>query len=234
MMLEKLINCLDKIYHHKRITKFLNKYQISLLIDIGAHKGEFIKNFLKGKNKLKKIYAFEPQENIFQILENRFKNDKKIKKFQNALDWKIGKKTLFINKLSSTSTLSKTNENSYFLKLKNILTNSKDFYVNKYKVKTITLDYFLKNKNLKNTLLKIDVEGNEYNVLKGAKKVIKEIDFILIERHFFSIHKNYNYSLSHNLLLKNKFELVKNFKFPLLNFEDKLYINTSIYKKRMI
>lgn len=230
MKLEKLINFLDNIYHHKRIIKFLSKYEILSLIDVGAHKGEFIKNFLKGKNKLKKIYAFEPQENIFKILDNRFKNDKKIKKFRNAIDCKISKKTLFINKLSSTSTLSKINEKSFFLKFKNILTNSKNNFINKYKVKTITLDNFLKNKNLKNALLKIDVEGNEYNVLKGAGRMIKNIDFILIEKQFFSLHKDYNYALSHNFLLKKKFKLVKNFKFPLFNFEDKLYINTSIYK----
>jgi len=230
MKLEKLINFLDNIYHHKRIIKFLSKYEISSLIDVGAHKGEFIKNFLKSKNKLKKIYAFEPQENIFQILDNEFKNDKKIKKFKNAIDCKISKKTLFINKLSSTSTLSKINEKSSFLKFKNILTNSKDNFIDKYKVKTITLDNFLKNKNLKNALLKIDVEGNEYNVLKGTDKMIKNIDFILIEKQFFSLHKDYDYTLSHNFLLKKKFKLVKNFKFPLFNFEDKLYINTSIYK----
>ncbi len=230
MFFEKIINFLDNNYHHKRITKFLNQYKILALIDVGAHKGEFIKNFLKGKNKLQKIYAFEPQKNIFQILDSKFKNDKKIIKIQSALDIKNSRKILYINKLSSTSTLSKINERSFFLKFKNILTNSKNNFVNSYKVRTITLDNFLKNKNLKNILLKIDVEGNEFNVLKGARTQIKNINMVLIEKQFFSLHKNYNYTLSHNFLIKNKFKLVKNFKFPLFNFEDKLYMNTSIYK----
>ena len=36
MLLENFINFLDKNYHHKRIIKFLKKYQIDLFIDVGA------------------------------------------------------------------------------------------------------------------------------------------------------------------------------------------------------
>ena len=230
MFFEKIINFLDDNYHHKRIIKFLDKYKISTLIDVGAHKGEFITNFSKGENKFQKIYAFEPQKNIYKILGLKFKNNKKIKKFQNALDVRTSKKKLYINKLSSTSTLSIINEKSFFLKFKNILTNSKNNFIDNYKVKTISLDNFLKTKSLKNVLLKIDVEGNEYNVLKGGSTQIKNIDMVLIEKQFFSLHKNYDFALSHNFLLKKKFKLVKKFKFPLLNFEDRLYINTLKYK----
>ena len=77
------------------------------------------------------IYAFEPQKNIFQILKNT-KNIKNIRKYNLALDNKISKKMIFVNSLSSTSTLNKINKKS-FLKLKK-LTVSKD-YVDKYQLK---------------------------------------------------------------------------------------------------
>ena len=43
MIFEKLINFIDKNYHHKRVIKFLSNYKIDLIIDVGSHKGEFLK-----------------------------------------------------------------------------------------------------------------------------------------------------------------------------------------------
>jgi hypothetical protein len=51
-------------------------------------------------------------------------------------------------------------------------------------VKTITLDdYCSKNKILQIKFLKMDVEGNEFNIIKGAKSLLKKgkIDFIQFE-----------------------------------------------------
>ena len=39
MIFEKLVNFIDKNYHHKRLIKFLNNYKIDLIIDVGSHKG---------------------------------------------------------------------------------------------------------------------------------------------------------------------------------------------------
>ena len=51
-------------------------------------------------------------------------------------------------------------------------------------VKTRTLDSFLKNKRLPVSLIKIDVEGDELNVLKGARETIrKNLPDIFIELH---------------------------------------------------
>ena len=67
MFYSKIIDFIDKYYHHKRISKFCKPYKIRILVDIGAHKGEFISNFIKNF-PIKKIYAFEPQINIFEHL----------------------------------------------------------------------------------------------------------------------------------------------------------------------
>ena len=58
MLLEKLVNFLDKKYHHKRVIKFLNNYEIDSIIDVGSHKGEYIFNILKNF-EFEKIYSFE-------------------------------------------------------------------------------------------------------------------------------------------------------------------------------
>ena len=225
MNFEKIVNFIDNKYHHKRIIKFIKKYKISKLIDVGSHKGEFLENFLKFK-KAKTIYAFEPQIDVYNILNKKLKKHKHIKKINIALDSKVGKKRLHINKLSLTSTLSITNNASFFLKIKKLLLQSNQNFFKSYFVKTSSIDIFFKNVNLKDSLLKIDVEGFEYNVLLGSKKSLQKIKYIIIEKQFSNLHKGYNFNLSHNFLLKNKFKLIKKFKFPLMNFEDRLYLNT--------
>ena len=47
------------------------------LIDVGAHKGEFLSYVIK-INSIKKFYAFEPQASIFRILKRNFSNNKKV------------------------------------------------------------------------------------------------------------------------------------------------------------
>jgi hypothetical protein len=59
----------------------------------------------------------------------------------------------------------------------------------KYPVKTISLDDFIKNQKLKTIdWLKIDVEGHELSVLKGAKKAIHSQKIGLIQFEFNDMH----------------------------------------------
>tara|TARA_B100000700_G_C14961300_1_gene816609 strand:- start:805 stop:1488 length:684 start_codon:yes stop_codon:yes gene_type:complete len=227
MLLENFINFLDKNYHHKRIIKFLKKYQIDLFIDIGAHKGEFLLN-LVSDIKFKKAYTFEPQEDIFEILKNNLINDKRIIHNNFALSNTNDKKQININKLTSTSSLSNLNRDSLFLKFKNLLLKQKNEKLKTYEVKTSTLDNYFEKLNLENSLIKIDVEGYELNVLNGSKNIINKINFILIENHFFNIYENNNNNECHDFLVKNNFKLIKKFRFPLLHFEDRLYKNNTI------
>ncbi len=60
--------------------------------------------------------------------------------------------------------------------------------------------------------MKIDVEGYELNVLKGSKKKIKDVRYILIEHQFFNQYKN-NFDKVKKFLVKNNFEVLKIFLF---------------------
>ncbi len=221
MIFEKFINFIDKNYHHKRLIKFLKNYKIDLIIDIGSHKGEFIKNIIKYIN-FQKAYTFEPQKEIFDILKKNLINDNRILHNNLGISDKVGKKKIIINKLTSTSTMSKLDESSYFLKLKNFLIKQKKIK-EIYDVETTTVDDYFKGLNLQNTLLKIDVEGHEFNVLEGSKNTIKKIDFVLIENQYFDIYKDNNINECHSFLKNNQFDLIKKFRFPTLHFEDRLY-----------
>ena len=227
MVLENLINFLDKNYHHKRIIKYLKNHKIDLVIDVGAHKGEFLINIIPHV-PFKKAYTFEPQLDVFSILKKKLNNDERIKHNNLALSEIIEKKKITINKLTSTSSLSEFDNSSIFLKIKNFLLRQKNEELNSYEVTTTTIDNYFEELDLSNSLLKIDVEGYELNVLKGSKNTIKKIKFVLIENQFFNIYKNNNEKDWHDYLMKNKFTLIKKFRFPLLHFEDRLYKNSLI------
>lgn len=219
MYLKYLFNLLS-FFHHNKISNYIEKLNFINLIDVGAHEGEFLTSVVKIK-KIKNFFVFEPQSTPFKILTKKFKKNKKIKLYNLALGNIIFFKKLYISKLTSTSTMSKINNKSLYLKLKNLLIRDKLKIYKKVKVDTI--DHIFKHISLKNTFLKIDVEGYEMNVLKGCKKKINEISFVLVECQFGGHYINNNFKEVKDFLLKNNFELKKSFYFPLLNYKDVLF-----------
>ena len=219
--IEKIFNPLTT-FHHKRIFMHLRNLNINKIVDIGAHKGEFLEKMLKIE-KVNSFYAFEPQKDIFDILNKKFSKNNKVTLLNYALDKEITNKNLQINKFSTTSSLAEVNEKSLYLKLKNFLTNSKSNFIDEYAVQTNTVDNIFKNVNLEKTLLKIDVEGFEMNVIKGSKIKLKEIPYILIENQFGNHYKNSNFNDIKDVLLKYKFVESKKFVFPTMHYQDVLF-----------
>jgi len=218
----KIIRC---YWHEPNILKSLKKLNINYIFDVGSHRGESIDYFIKLKN-LKKIQSFEPQKDIFLVLKKKYKNNNKVILNQIALSQNENYKDFYINDLSSTSTFSRLNKKSLWLKIKNKILNKKNPIINKIKIRSLTIDKFIKQKKIKKIdLLKIDTEGHELEVLKGALKTIKEhkVKFILIELHFSKMYQNYSKKKIESFLAKNNFFLLKKFKFPFLSFVDNLY-----------
>jgi FkbM family methyltransferase len=216
---EKFFYIIDS-FHLKRIINYLKLLEIDTVIDVGAHKGEFLSYVLKIKN-IKNIYCFEPQIEINQVLVKNYNKIKKIKIFNFALDKIISKKYIYINKLTSTSSLQTFNKKSLYLKFKNFLLGGKLNYVKKYKVTTNTIDNIFKNINLSKCLLKIDTEGYEINVLKGSQKTIdNKIKYILIENQLNNQHKKLSKADIFDYLKNSNFKILKKFTHPTLSFQD--------------
>ena len=220
-LIEKIFNPLSS-FHHKRISRYLNNLDIEKIIDIGAHKGEFLEKMLKIK-KVNSFYAFEPQKNIFNDLNEKFSDNQKVTLFNYAIDKEISYKKLKINKLSMTSSLAEINEESLYLKVKNFLTFSKSNFEDEYEIQTYTVDKIFENINLQKTLLKIDVEGFEINVIEGSQMKLKEISFVLLENQFGNHYKNNNFNDIIKLLSKQNFKICKKFIFPTLHYQDVLF-----------
>tara|TARA_A100001035_G_C27779234_1_gene500786 strand:- start:1821 stop:2498 length:678 start_codon:yes stop_codon:yes gene_type:complete len=221
MFIKSLFNFLSK-FHYDSIQKYSKNLQFKIMIDIGSHQGEFISRFLNFK-KIETFYCFEPNKKLFKNLFKKYKNEKKVNVIEKAFGDKISIKKLFLSNLTYNSTMSSFNKKSNYLKFKNLLLN--DQKNRKYaSVKQDTFDNYFKKKNIKESFLKIDVEGYEYNVLKGSSKKIKDVKYLLIEEQFSNQYQN-NFQKVKKFLSKNNFKVVKSFYYPTLHYKDILFLN---------
>ena len=195
-MISLIINLIDytnKLKILKFFKKNLNKNLINV-IDIGGHKGETLKFFLK-KFNVKKIFVFEPNKNLFDEIQNQFK-DKNIYLFNYGVGLANETKKLNITIDSASSTINEINTNSeYFKRKKRILSfGNKPFFLGTQSIKVVNLSDFLLNKEEKIDVLKIDTEGYEFNILSGIQSSdFKKIKFIYFEHHYdLMIKKNIN------------------------------------------
>ena len=145
-LISSVLNLIDKFYHQRAINKSLIGLHLKKVIDIGAHKGEFLQNIISIKKRMK-VYAFEPQSKVFKNLHNNFKTKKNIFLYNLAISNTNKKKRLNINIKTSTSTFSNYNEGSYWKRIKDLLIAglNKSSIVNSEVVQSIMLDKFCKN-----------------------------------------------------------------------------------------
>lgn len=176
--------------------------KINTIIDIGSNKGQFV---LLCSNYFPKaiIYSFEPIKELVKKQKNFLHFKKKIFFFNCG----IGSKNKDLNFL-----ITKRTDSSSFLTINKLNNYNKDYFVKeKRNIKIRKLDQILKNKKLKKPILvKIDVQGYELEVLKGAKKILSNIDFLLLE---VSKNRMYNKQATEkeitNFLKNKKFKISK-------------------------
>ena len=213
-------------FHQRKIIKFLKKNNlenINVLFDVGAHKGESINLFLK-ELIVKKIISFEASSINFEFLKKN--KEYYFKKFPNTeilienIALGSENKKISFNQFdeSSSSTFNNINKKSKYFKRKFNLLNffdKKEIYKS-YQVTTQTLDGYMEINNYKKVnFIKIDTEGYEYEVLKGLKDKIRNVDIIMFEHHYDDmIRKNYTFTDINTLLKINNFVQIYKSKMP--------------------
>ena len=194
----------NKIDPKKFYRKLLSKNPT--IIDVGANKGQTIIFFKKIFPKLK-IFAFEPS-GAYKFLKKKFQNDKDIKLSNIAIDMKKGRKKFYYHKFKSydTSQLSgfyKINKASKdHIRLRSSERNKLLKEINfSYLVNCMSLDGIFKKK-MNIDLLKIDTQGNELNVLRGSKKLLKNTKYIKLELMLYDYYEKSYYISDIELFLK--------------------------------
>ena len=122
------------------------------------------------------------------------------------------------------SSFSKINNKSKYLIIRNLVLGSFKNKTEQKNVKVKKLDSlkFLKDKKI--DLVKIDVEGYEEKVIDGGKSILKKTKALLIEFHKDDMYEDFDYMRVHKKLLKLGFKLYKKIKFPLMKWEDRIYL----------
>ena len=202
----KRTNRFNLIGSKKFYRKLLSKNPT--IIDIGANKGQTIVFFKKIFPKIK-IFAFEPSK-TYKFLKKKYQNDKNINLSNIAIDKKKGKRKFYYHKfksndISELSGFYKINKDSRdHIRLnsseKNKILKNINF---SYSVNCMSLDDIFKKK-INIDLLKIDTQGNELNILKGSKKLLKNIKFIRLELMLYDYYEK-SYSISEIELFLKKF-----------------------------
>lgn len=146
-------------YRKFLVARFLLKNGGSV-IDGGAHIGYYTRMFSETlENSRGTVWSFEPNPYIFRLLKKYSRHTKNVVVFQQALSDQNGEVSFYLKPFSlredSTTEIS-----------------CKDPCHKKVLVKTMAIDHLIRQglKNVK--LIKLDVEGHELTVLRGAEKTL--------------------------------------------------------------
>ena len=147
--------------------------RINTLIDVGSNKGQFILLSLKFFPDIK-VFSFEPIKEILKKQKKFFKFYKKIIYYNLGIGSKNEYSNFFITNRIDSSSFLKINDSKNYNKNYNI--------IEKREIRIATLDKILKEQKLvRPILMKIDVQGYELEVLRGALKILKKIDYLILE-----------------------------------------------------
>jgi FkbM family methyltransferase len=164
-----------EIYVLQHIERYLKEGKSVTIFDVGAHTGEYTSIILDLFKEIDfTIYAFEPSLNTFDKLVESIRNEIKVKAYNFGLGSEEKDSEYYI-----------CEANPYLNSIYKRKLENHGFSMEKAgKIEVKTIDRFCKQ-NLVNhiTLLKIDVEGHELDVLKGARSLLnsEQIDFIQLE-----------------------------------------------------
>jgi FkbM family methyltransferase len=149
-----------------RITLYKNISPSDIIIDIGGNMGETAMNFGKIVAEKGFVFSFEPDPKNYM----RFSYNLSLNNFQNItlINKGIG------NSIGSFTLLNTKGNNAGMNKIISHDMLIKDS-TETVQIEVITLDSFIQNNHIKMVnLIKIDVEGFEYNVLKGGEECLKK------------------------------------------------------------
>lgn len=165
------------------ITKSLGRNQNKIILDIGAANGIITKIFASNFPMLE-VYCFEPIHKSFLELKENMQGIQNVKLINKALGAISGETRInILNRITSSSLLNVSNniDDPFFAEsLREQMTED---------IQISTLDQEIPV-DLKVSIIKIDVQGYELEVLKGGIETLKRTDFIVLEMQNHFYYKN--------------------------------------------
>ena len=196
-----------KMTDEEGFIKLLHYKKIDLVLDVGANVGQYAQSLL-GLGYKGNIVSFEPLSNAYNLLS------KKAKKYSN---WNVAEKIglgdydgeaqINVSKNSVSSSLLNMSE-------EHINASPDALYINKETIKVKKLDSVFDQykENFKNIFLKIDTQGFEEQVLKGASKSLSKIKGLQLELSLVPLYENQK-------LFIEMVEIIKSFGFNVYSIQ---------------
>lgn len=155
--------------------------QIENYIDVGAFDGQFFE-IIRAERPVAKAILVEPQGNYFQQLKSKYSTDNSVTLVQSVLLSDKRTVEFHVNNLPATSSVLAADEQ--------LLGREIDISGKKIQTLSSTLDDVAAGFTGNITLLKIDVQGAELDVLKGGTKTLERTQLAWIEVSFKPLYKN--------------------------------------------
>jgi len=197
---------------------------IRTVLDVGANVGKFTKMISKILSNVN-IHSFEPLADCYKELIENTKHLDNINYFNFALGEKESESIIYHNEFTPSSSI---------LKMKDL--HKKIFPETTHSFNEIIQIRDLDGVNdeinwIQKTLMKIDVQGFEMSVLRGANSSLNKIDIIIIETIFLELYKNqarfddiYNFLVERNFSYQGNFDQMKDPKSGRIIYADAIFI----------
>jgi FkbM family methyltransferase len=161
---------------------FLRSVPMGTLIDAGANKGQF-SLVARGERGDVRIIAFEPLKRPHRIYSSLFAGDKSVTVVNAALGAEAGEADIHVSRSDDSSSLLPIGRLQC-----QIFPGTEE--VGKEHIRVMRLDEAVDAVGLAHPLvLKMDVQGFELEVLKGAEKSLPYIDGIYVELSFVPLYE---------------------------------------------
>ena len=180
-----IIKFTPKFHPLARRRQILNAYGIDTVLDVGANTGQFAQQLRHDIGYVKRIISFEPLSSAFKLLKAKAKGDAAWDIFNFALGDTEAKQEINIA------------DNSCCSSLLNMLSSHEKYiprskYIGTEMINVKTLDSIFCNlcKPVNRVYLKIDTQGFENKVIKGAEKSLEQIDTIQMEMSLVPLYED--------------------------------------------
>jgi len=167
----------------QRLSAIIRGRQISLVLDVGANKGQYGKSLRDQVRYKGRIVSFEPLLDAFSELQQTAACDPLWECHNIAFGDSMGSATINISANSHSSSLLSVSNRAVEIEPSIGYVGTQEVSV--YRLDSM-LDQFAKPDD--QIFLKIDTQGYELNILNGALGVISRFDLIQLETSFFEVY----------------------------------------------
>lgn len=172
----------------ERLVRLIGRLNLShpLIFDVGANIGQSIDKF-RGAWPDASIHCFEANPSVFQYLHTQYAAEKDLYFNPVALSERIGELSFFATRVAEVSSLLSPTQ-----RMQNLSVEHKYDY-EEITVPSETLDHYCETQHISRIdLLKIDVQGAELSVLKGAQGLLSAgaVSMIYLETTFADCYEN--------------------------------------------